>query len=129
MLDLKKLLSKILNAPFIVEQGTSGMWTYRKWSDGIAECWGVKTQQVTLASWGSWYYVRIAGEAYPTDLFTTMVSVDGSLGVFDYDVVSGVGNRPSAWNKTAPNIIGIRPTAISGTKSATAFWHAIGKWK
>lgn len=23
----------------IVEQGVSGIWTYRKWSSGIAECW------------------------------------------------------------------------------------------
>ena len=43
MLDVKKLLSKILNSPFIVEEGTSGIWTYRKWSDGIAECWGTAT--------------------------------------------------------------------------------------
>jgi hypothetical protein len=26
-------------ADFIVEQGVSGIWTYRKWSSGIAECW------------------------------------------------------------------------------------------
>ncbi len=25
---------------YIVEQGTSGIWTYRKWASGIAECWG-----------------------------------------------------------------------------------------
>ncbi len=25
---------------YIVEQGTSGIWTYRKWNSGIAECWG-----------------------------------------------------------------------------------------
>ncbi len=27
-------------ADYIVEQGTSGIWIYRKWSSGIAECWG-----------------------------------------------------------------------------------------
>ena len=27
-------------ADYIVEQGTSGIWTYRKWASGIAECWG-----------------------------------------------------------------------------------------
>lgn len=25
----------------IVEYGTSGIWTWRKWSSGIAECWGI----------------------------------------------------------------------------------------
>ena len=29
-------------ADFIVESGTSGIWTYRKWASGIAECWGQK---------------------------------------------------------------------------------------
>lgn len=29
-----------LNVDAIVEQGTRGVWTYRKWASGIAECWG-----------------------------------------------------------------------------------------
>lgn len=28
------------NVDFVVETGTSGIWTYRKWNSGIAECWG-----------------------------------------------------------------------------------------
>ena len=28
------------NMVHIVESGTSGIWNYRKWSDGTAECWG-----------------------------------------------------------------------------------------
>lgn len=32
---------------YIVEQGTSGIWTYRKWDSGIAECWGATTIRVT----------------------------------------------------------------------------------
>lgn len=33
-------IQELLARPYIVEQGTSGNWIYRKWSDGIAECWG-----------------------------------------------------------------------------------------
>ena len=33
-------------ADFVVEQGTSGIWTYRKWYSGIAECWGIGTTSV-----------------------------------------------------------------------------------
>lgn len=29
-----------LSADYIVEQGKSGIWTYRKWASGLAECWG-----------------------------------------------------------------------------------------
>lgn len=28
-----------LAADYIVEQGVSGIWTYRKWASGVAECW------------------------------------------------------------------------------------------
>lgn len=31
------------NIVYIVESGTSGIWNYRKWSDGTAECWGCYT--------------------------------------------------------------------------------------
>lgn len=36
---------------FVVQQGTSGIWTYRKWNSGIAECWGaisIKGSTTTL---------------------------------------------------------------------------------
>ena len=39
---------------YIVEQGTSGIWTYRKWNSGIAECWClyIGSIAVTTASAG-----------------------------------------------------------------------------
>ena len=132
MLDVKKLLTKMLNAiktDYIVEEGTSGIWTYRKWNSGIAECWGTKSENKSISSWGGWYYVRIDGVNYPTGLFTTLTSVSGSLQWAGGDLVSGLTTRPSAYNVTAPHAIGIRPNSTSGTHSATAFWYAVGKWK
>ena len=40
-------------ADFIVEQGVSGIWIYRKWNSGIAECWGVSNAitQTTSTDW------------------------------------------------------------------------------
>ncbi len=42
-----------LVADFVVEQGTSGIWIYRKWRSGIAECWGVSDviTQTTSTDW------------------------------------------------------------------------------
>lgn len=132
MLDVKALINKLLEAvkvDFVVEEGTSGIWTYRKWNSGIAECWGTKTENKALTAWGSWYYVRIDGYAYPTDLFTTVVWVDASIYWKGGDLVSAGANRPAGFQATAPNALGVRPTSISGTHTAVAFWHAIGKWK
>lgn len=33
-------LSQRLGVDYIVEQGTSGIWTYEKWNSGKAVCWG-----------------------------------------------------------------------------------------
>lgn len=46
-LNTKKLLIKNKEIDYIVEQGTSGIWTYRKWNSGLAEYWG-KEQNFTL---------------------------------------------------------------------------------
>lgn len=43
---------------YIVEQGTSGVWTYRKWNSGIAELWGTtNTANYNMTtSYGGTYY-------------------------------------------------------------------------
>ena len=46
-----------ITSDFVVETGTSGIWTYRKWYSGLAECWGKKTGTIgNLAkAWGNLY--------------------------------------------------------------------------
>ena len=63
---------------YIVEQGKSGSWTYRKWNSGVAECWG--TLSGTLAptenaSGLSGLSVFSGSVAFPTDLFVDIPSV------------------------------------------------------
>lgn len=54
---------------FVVDQGTSGIWTYRKWASGIAECWGTVAPAAHTISttWGSIYTKdnAIARQSYP----------------------------------------------------------------
>lgn len=43
-------------ADFVIQQGTSGIWTYRRWKSGIAECWGRKSVSTAIANaWGNLY--------------------------------------------------------------------------
>lgn len=52
----------------VVEQGTSGIWTYRKWASGIAECWGRATVETTITkAWGELFVADSAfkRQAYP----------------------------------------------------------------
>lgn len=43
---------------FIIDSGTSGIWTYRKWNSGIAECWCTtnQTEYAVTTSYGSGYF-------------------------------------------------------------------------
>lgn len=72
MLDLKALLAKILDAlkaDYVVEQGTDGIWTYRKWASGVAECWGEYKTTIThyTSVFGGYGYNTSVN--YPTGLF------------------------------------------------------------
>lgn len=47
-----------LGADYIESQGTTGVWTWRKWHSGIAEMWGIfeATSLAVNNAWGSVYY-------------------------------------------------------------------------
>ena len=53
-----------LEVDYIVAHGTSGIWTWRKWASGVAECWGEVSKLQTLNNaWGNLY---TAGSGYFT---------------------------------------------------------------
>lgn len=43
-----------LSTDYIVEQGTSGGWTYRKWNSGIAECYALFNVVISMSDWNAW---------------------------------------------------------------------------
>lgn len=46
-------------ADYVVEKGTSGVWTYRKWNSGIAECWGIYSAtgvSLVVSHYSGFYY-------------------------------------------------------------------------
>ena len=46
-------------ADYVVEIGKSGIWTYRKWNSGIAECWGIYSASgvnLTANHYSGFYY-------------------------------------------------------------------------
>ena len=48
--DFKTILDTANTADYVVEQGTVGIWTYRKWFSGFAECWGNLSTTPTAAN-------------------------------------------------------------------------------
>lgn len=122
------MTSVIRNLPSIVEQGTSGIWTYRKWSDGTAECWGRHTETGSFdVTWGSLYVHRVESKNYPSGLF---IETPKSFS-------SGTQSGGNAWSsKSTPNTETttgqtdiIRATAAGSTLTFSVDYYAIGKWK
>lgn len=125
---LKTLLSKILNVPMVIEEGTSGIWEYRKWSDGVAECWGYTTSKsyAMTRSFGNLYYADIDRVYYPAGLFAeppVPIGVRGSLG-------GGTGLVTLIVNGTNKDSFGGYAQSASSLTTAVSFAiHVKGRWK
>ena len=131
--ELKNYLTKetaeaVLEAPRIVEQGVDGIWTYRKWSDGTAECWGYNTTyNHTYSAWGSIYSFDIPRIAFPTSLFIS----DPDCFAYARCATGNSVSSPNSNEATSVFTCGltvIRGTSLSTTHAVT-YYYAIGKWK
>ena len=128
-ISLKKILAKLLNTRMVIESGTDGIWTYRKWTDGTAECWGrteATTYTHTTAS-GYGYYTT-ANFALPTGLFQTV-----EVGLADR--LQGVGANPSntlitinVRELTTTNFGVWVQSASSGSQSLAISMYVKGAW-
>ena len=116
-----------MNDDFIVEQGTSGVWTYRKWNSGFAECWGYHTVSGLNIStaWGSWYASPVI--TFPSFPFTFSGAPDIHISwESDYSaIIDGVGKREST--KVGQTYL-YRPVAQNNINGRFSI-YAYGKWK
>jgi hypothetical protein len=121
--------------PTIVAQGTAGIWTYRTWSDGTAECWGKKDFTVNVTSqWGSMYTTgAISGSniSFPYGLFAETPIVNASLLVRSAGGIlmapGGAGSNIANMDQTGVYEIA-RGTSLSNAQY-TINYQVIGKWK
>lgn len=75
------------NVPdYVIAQGSSGNWRWRKWNSGVAECWQrYSYETVATVGAGNIFFVpqNIGGFAYPFEFIakpTELVSCDGNIG-------------------------------------------------
>lgn len=121
--------------PTLVAQGTAGIWTYRTWSDGTAECWGKKDFTVNVTSqWGSMYTSgAISGSnvSFPFGLFAETPIVNASLLVRS---AGGILMAPGGAGSNIANMdqTGVYEIARGNPLSNAAYtinYQVIGRWK
>ena len=112
----------------VVERGTSGIWTYRKWSSGDAECWGLiasKSYAMTSGPWGnSGYYSQNNSVSFPSGLFvsTPIASLNKCSTGNGLEWISIYGISTSSITYYACD-------TKSGTISFAIAAYARGRWK
>lgn len=105
--------------------GTSGIWTYRKWSDGTAECWGI-----TTATRANGQCARLINEAFPFTFITEPVGI-GILAEFFSNSAGGLtANVKIVANTTAcAGWVHSSGSIFDSYPSVGVRCYVIGRWK
>lgn len=117
---------------YVVAQGVSGIWTYRKYNSGIAECWGITPQKtVELTNpWGGAYASAQSipicdAQPYPFGFATEPVVCATPVFMgYNWWLTTQI---PAGTNTYSPGFQALR--GAPGTVTGKVFLHAIGRWK
>lgn len=110
---------------FVVQQGTSGAWTIRKWNSGIAECW--RTISGTITKYTTWngMYGYQGSASFPSNFFIANPNVQ-----YQTYIGSGFAMPARGACSTKDNFIWY---ALSSENTDNVGYvvecYAIGKWK
>lgn len=117
-------------ADFIIEQGVSNIWNYRKMSSGLAECWGIYAAPGTLTNTGYWQnlYTTVItnGIAFPDGLFVAKPASTISLDVSNFPGHLYRDSGAEAYNTGSIAMACPAPFSVSGLMLHI---HAVGRWK
>ena len=115
-------------ADFVIQQGTSGAWTYRKWKSGIAECWCQYSFTTAISTaWGVLYESgAIALPNFPFT-FAEIPHVHISTENSNYAMFVERGSSSSWSTTTNPGkIFAVRPNTVPSATYKVSI-YAIGK--
>ena len=112
-------------------EGSSGVWHYKKYDNGIMEMWGYSSQtmQPQVNPWGSWYTCEIASlGSYPV-AFTAIHSIVGTVTITNATGFGEIKENITSLT-TAPSYIFARPASL-GVENRTVVrtLYVRGTWK
>ena len=110
-------------ADYVIEQGISGVWFYRKWNSGLAECW----THPAITGGGSHWANVLGGYGYttflsfPQNLFTNVTTV----------IANGCTGTGSgfAWTSSSKNGVSVIVVGNQEDSQLTIQLEAKGYWK
>lgn len=120
----------VAQVDFPIEQGTSGIWTYEKWANGKAECWGLYpiTGAAITVAWG--YLFETATDyqvSFPSGLFIANPVAHFSVPTAGGGILAIETLGETTKTQTC-SFFPIRPTPQNSIDFTVAI-RAIGRWK
>lgn len=132
MLNVKALLTKLMDsvkADYVVEQGTSGNWSYTKWNSGKLECWyeGNPGSYTVGTARGSLYSGGTITYNYPIAFVDDYPSVTASamLGTTAYVIWA----QSSGLSLNSVDVRIVASASMAANTNFSIHIHAVGKWK
>ena len=118
-------------ADFVVEQGTSDIWEYRKWYSGKVECWGKWAIGMYINNaWGtSLYYTKLDAHTFPAGLFTSAPKCQVTAECRGGETWAWLAMCGETTKDYTPSALFCSPTRIDTAVGFNILYYAIGKWK
>ena len=130
-LKLISWLYNLFGVDYVVERGTSGIWTYRKWASGIAECWGSQSGSADVNNaWGNMYVSKNNIFANLPFVFAEIPNIVTNLTCAGYGailMVTGESNSPAS--KTSTGVYEIARGTSTTALNYKINYSVKGRWE
>lgn len=110
---------------YIIEQGLSGTWFYRKWNSGIAECWGEQSFTISLEPVGTDIYYTSGSASFPF----AFVGKPVVIGSCPWYYANWVNAFPDSKDLSKCSWLYYQTNTNGNNGTRSIYIHAIGKWK
>lgn len=115
-------------ADYVVAQGTSGIWDYIKFANGLAICAGsIAFNNISFTAWGSVYEGNVGRASYPFT-FTKLPKVTFTPDLTGGEALLCVEVAGAGTTTQTPHFYVMKAT---NTRTCSGYVHvqAIGRWK
>lgn len=126
---------KLPAADYVVEQGTSGIWTYEKWASGKIKMKGRTTTTLSSSGWstsGSAYYNSLSSRAFPFTLASVTYFnwyIQGESGYMMFTMSNPSSSSEGISTTGTGNLAVGRLTKPSYNLDVDLFFSVEGTWK
>lgn len=129
------ILANLGIADYVVEQGTSGIWTYEKWNSGKIKMKGRTTTTLSASGWGASgnaYYNSLSPRAFPFTLASVTYFnwyIQGESGYMMFTMSSSSNTAGGVTTSSTGGLTAGRLVKPSYDLNTDLFFDVEGTWK